>query len=760
MDIQKIIDQLTLKEKAGLCSGADFWKTKAVERLGVPQMMVSDGPHGLRKQDDKADHAGMNESIKAVCFPTGVTVCSSFDRELIREMGEYLGEASQAENLGVLLGPAVNIKRSPLCGRNFEYFSEDPYLSAEMATSQIKGIQSKGVGTSIKHFLANSQEHRRMSSDSIVDERTLREIYLPTFEKAVKEAQPWTVMCSYNRINGTYASENHRFLTEILRDEWGFEGFVVSDWGAVNDRVEGVKAGLDLEMPSSCGLNDALIVDAVEKGTLDGSVLDRAVERILRVVFMSVEKKDPTARFDLEAQHAKARQIAGESMVLLKNEDILPLAKKGKVAFLGAFADKPRFQGGGSSHINAFRQTSALEAARTQLGSTVTVSYAPGYSLTEDKVDLPLIQQAAALAGDADCAVIFAGLPDSYESEGYDRSHMRLPESHNALIEEVVRVQKNVVVVLHNGAPVEMPWIDEVSGVLEAYLAGQSTGEAVIDILFGDVNPSGKLAETFPVQLEDNPSYLYYQGEKDTVEYREGVFVGYRYYDKKKMDVLFPFGHGLSFTTFTYGNLKIGQTRIKDTESLTVTLDVTNSGNRFGREIVQLYVAPPEGDLIRPVKELKGFAKLALEPGESTQVSFELDKRSFAYFNTLISNWHVTSGDYGILAGSSSRDIRLKGSVRVESTDTIPVKYDMNSLVGDILTDPGKAGILEGLLESMEGFLGLGSDDDDSAENAINKEMRDAMFKYMPLRNFISFGGGKVSIEDLNNIIHELNKVC
>ncbi len=759
MDIKKIIKQMTLEEKAGLCSGADFWKTKAVERLGVPQMMVSDGPHGLRKQDDQADHAGINESIKAVCFPTGVTVCSSFDRDLIREMGENLGEACQAENLGVLLGPAVNIKRSPLCGRNFEYFSEDPYLSAEMATSQIKGVQSQGVGTSIKHYLANSQEHRRMSSDSRVDERTLREIYLPTFEKAVKEAQPWTVMCSYNRINGTYASENPRFLTELLRDEWGFEGFVVSDWGAVNDRVAGVKAGLDLEMPSSFGLNDALIVKAVKTGKLEEAVLDRAVERILRIVFMARDKKNPKARFDREAQHGKARQIAGESMVLLKNEGILPLAKKGKVAFLGAFADKPRFQGGGSSHINVFKQTSALEAAKAQLGSAVTVSYAPGYSLTEDKVDRSLIQQAADLASEADCAVIFAGLPDSYESEGYDRSHMRMPEGHNVLIEEVARVQKNLVVVLHNGSPVEMPWLSQVKGVLEAYLAGQAVGEAVVDILFGDVNPSGKLAETFPVKLEDNPSYLYYLGEKDVVEYREGVFVGYRYYDKKNMEVLFPFGHGLSYTTFSYDNLKIGHSKIKDTDSLTVSLTVTNRGSVFGRETVQLYVAPPAGDVIRPVKELKGFAKVALEPGKSEKVSFELEKRSFAYFNTVINDWYVESGDYGILVGSSSRDIRVRGSVQVKSTVTIPWKYDMNSLVGDILRDSKKAGLVKGLLKSMEEVFGQGSGDDgDAAQDAITDEMKDAMFKYMPLRNFACFGGGLVTFEELQDIIYKLNE--
>ena len=758
MDIKKIIGQMTLEEKAGLCSGADFWKTKAVERLGVPQMMVSDGPHGLRKQDDQADHVGINESIKAVCFPTGVTVCSSFDKELIREMGEYLGEACQAEDLGVLLGPAVNIKRSPLCGRNFEYFSEDPYLSAEMATSQIKGIQSQGVGTSIKHYLANSQEHRRMSSDSRVDERTLREIYLPTFEKAVKEAQPWTVMCSYNRINGTYAAENPKFLTEILRDEWGFEGFVVSDWGAVNDRVEGVKAGLDLEMPSSHGINDARIVKAVKEGKLDEAVLDKTVERILRIVFMSVEKKNSAAVFDLEKQHRKARQVAGESMVLLKNEGMLPLEKKGKVAFLGAFAETPRFQGGGSSHINVFKQSSAVGAAKEILGGAVQVDYAPGYSLTEDRVDQKLLDEAISLAAKADYAVVFAGLPDSYESEGYDRSHMKMPESHDRLIEEVAKVQKNTVVVLHNGSPVEMPWISQVQAVLEAYLSGQAVGEAVVDILFGDVNPSGKLGETFPLKLEDNPSFLYFLGEKDRVEYREGVFVGYRYYDKKKMDVLFPFGHGLSYTAFEYGPVKVSSKSISDKETVSVSVDVTNAGSVYGKEVVQLYMAPPKGEIIRPVKELKGFEKIGLKPGEKKTVSFTLDKRSFAYFSEEINDWCVESGTYRIMAGSSSRDIRSEGDVSVTSTVQLPVTYNLNSLVGDILKVPEKADLVKDLLSMMEKVFLSGSDDENASEEAVTAEMREAMFNYMPLRNFACFGDGTVTFEQLEEIIGKLNE--
>jgi beta-glucosidase len=759
MDIKRILSEMTLEEKASLCSGGDFWRTKAIDRLGVPKIMVSDGPHGLRKQIDEGDHVGINDSIKAVCFPTGSAVASSFDTKLINEMGESLGESCQAEDLAVLLGPAVNIKRSPLCGRNFEYFSEDPYLSAEMAVSQIKGIQSKGVGTSIKHFLANSQEHRRLTSDSRIDERTLREIYLPTFERAVKEAQPWTVMCSYNSINGDLASENYHFLTEILREEWGFEGFVVSDWGAVNNRVKGLAAGLDLEMPSSYGFNDALIVDAVKKGNLDEKVLDNTVKRFLRIVDKYMTTRNFQAVFNREDQHQKAREIAGQSMVLLKNDDLLPLSKKGKIAFIGAFAENPRFQGGGSSHINTFKTSNALNAAQTLLEGKGEILYAPGYSLTNDTANDNLIKDAVTLAKNSDMAVIFAGLPDSYESEGYDRKHMKMPESHNRLIEEISRIQPNTVVVLHNGSPVEMPWIDRVPAVLEAYLSGQATGEACVDILFGLVNPSGKLAETFPVKLEDNPSFLYYLGEKDVVEYREGVFVGYRYYDKKKIDVLFPFGHGLSYTNFTYSDLKVSKDKIDESDSVTVSLNVANNGSVFGQEVVQLYINPPAGDAIRPVKELKGFAKVALRPGETERISFVLDKRSFAYFNTVINDWFVESGEYRLLAASSSRDIRLEGRIQVESKVKLPVSYDMNTLIGDLLRDSERADMIREFLKPIdETFMSVQDEETggDVADQAVTLEMKMAMFDNMPLRNILSFGGGKVNHSDLNEFIQQL----
>ncbi len=566
MDVKKLVAQMTLEEKAGLCSGLDFWHTKPVERLGVPSVMVSDGPHGLRKQAEGGDHLGINESIKAVCFPTGSCLASSFDRDLVYEVGQTIGKECQAENVSVILGPAANIKRSPLCGRNFEYLSEDPYLSSQLAGAHIRGVQSQNVGTSLKHFAANNQEHRRMSSSSAIDERTFREIYLASFEAAVKEAKPWTVMCSYNRINGVYASENHRLLTEILRDEWGFDGYVMSDWGAVNQRVDGLKAGLELEMPGGNRANDQKIIKAVQNGELDESVLDTACERMLTVLYRYVEQKKDGVVFDRDADHEVARRVASQCMVLLRNEEnILPLQKEQKVAFIGKFAQTPRYQGGGSSHINSHKVTSALEAVK----DVATVTYAQGYDTKED-VTLPdLHDEAVKTAAAADVAVIFAGLPDAFESEGYDRTHLNLPNCQTRLIDDICAVQKNVVVVLHNGSPVTMPWKDKVKGILEVYLGGQAVGGATVDVLYGSVNPSGRLAETFPKKLSDNPSYLYYLGEGDVTEYREGVYVGYRYYDKKEMDVLYPFGYGLSYTTFAYQDMKASCTEMDDTGTVT-----------------------------------------------------------------------------------------------------------------------------------------------------------------------------------------------
>ncbi len=752
MDIKKLVGEMTLEEKAGLCSGADFWHTKTVDRLNVPASMVSDGPHGLRKQDEKSDHLGVNDSIKAVCFPTACATASSFDRELLTSLGEALGDECQAENVSVILGPAVNIKRSPLCGRNFEYFSEDPYLAAEMAGSHIKGVQSKAVGTSLKHFLANNQEHRRMTSDSVVDERTLREIYLAAFEGAVKTGKPWTVMCSYNKINGTYGSENRRYLTDILRDEWGFDGYVMSDWGAVNDRVAGVIAGLDLEMPSSGGVNDARLVEAVRDGRLKEEVLDQAVTRILTIVDRYLKNRKPETVWDKEVHHELARKMEGECAVLLKNQGILPLSDSDEVAFIGYFATHPRYQGGGSSHINSIKVESAVEAARDK-----GVIYAQGYEINGDQGNNTLLEEAVEAAKKVKTAVIFAGLPESFESEGYDRTHMAMPECQNALIEAVAAVQPNTVVVLHNGSPVEMPWIHKVKGVLEAYLGGQAVGGAVVDILYGHVNPSGKLAETFPIKLEDNPSYLYYGGEKDRAEYREGVFVGYRYYDKKKMEVLFPFGHGLSYTTFEYSNMKADKSTMKDDETVTVSLDVTNTGKVKGKEVVQIYVEAPDSHVIRPVRELREFAKVELEPGETKTVAFTLGKRAFSYYHVELKDWFVQTGAYLIHAGSSSRDLRQMISVYVESTVKEPMIYDLNSTIGDILSDPDAAEIITPLIDRYKKGSALGNSDGDAAKSAISQQMDDAMFRYMPLRQILSFAPDVSSLKELQELVDSIN---
>ena len=752
-DVKGIIREMTLEEKAGMCSGKDFWHLKGVERLGIPEVMVSDGPHGLRKQAAEADHLGLNESIKAVCFPTACATACSFDRDLLEEMGERIGDECQAEDLSVILGPAVNIKRSPLCGRNFEYFSEDPYLASQMAAAHIKGVQSKNVGTSIKHFAANNQEHRRMSCSSEVDERTLREIYLAAFETAIKEAKPDTVMCSYNRINGEFASENHWLLTEVLRDEWGFDGYVMSDWGAVNDRVKGLKAGLELEMPASGGTTDKEIVEAVKNGELDEAVLDRAVERILNIVFKFADNRQE-GKFDKEEDHKLAAKIEAESMVLLKNEGVLPLPTQGKkIAFIGKFAEAPRFQGGGSSHINSFKITGALEAAK----EVAQVTYAQGYDIKEDVIDQDMLNQAVETAKEADVAVIFAGLPDAFESEGYDRSHMRMPECQNTLISEIAKVQENVVVVLHNGSPVEMPWADEVKGILEAYLGGQAVGQAEVDVLFGKVNPCGKLAETIPYKLADNPSYLNFPGDGQTVEYNEGVFVGYRYYDTKEMPVRYPFGYGLSYTTFEYSDLQLSADKIKDTDTLKVTLKVKNTGDRAGKEIVQLYVADKTGAACRPVKELKNFVKVELQPQEEKTVEMELDKRSFAWYNTQIHDWYAASGEYEILAAASSRDIRLKKTVYVESTTELPIHVHMNTTIGELLENPRTKAVIEGMTDSLIQHMGGSSGDEEeesAASEAISKEMSLKMMENSPLRTLRSFMG--MSTGEIQELIVKL----
>lgn len=662
VSLDEVVAGLTLDEKISLVSGKDFWHTVNIDDspVKIPSVMVSDGPHGLRKQQDAADNLGINDSIKAICFPSAAGLASSFDVELMKEVGETLGEECQAENVSTILGPAINIKRSPLCGRNFEYFSEDPVVAGKMSAAYINGVQSKNTGTSLKHFAVNNQEKRRFTVSAEVDERTLREIYLPGFETAVKDAQPWTVMCSYNRVNGEQVSESRKLLTDILRDEWGFKGMVVSDWGAVNNRVKGLEAGLDLEMPGTFGLSAKKIKAAIESGELSEETLDQSCKRVINLAFKWTQNR-LECEFDREEHHNRAKETALKTMVLLKNENnILPLDKNKKIAFIGEYAKKPRYQGGGSSHINSYKVTDAYSEAAKKY----SLMYSTGFGVDDKTVDDTLVADAVRVAGDADIAVIFAGLPESIESESFDRSNMKLPECQNLLIEKIAEVQKNIVVVLHNGAPVEMPWIDKVSGVLEAYLAGEAVGEAETEILFGEANPCGKLAETFPVKLSDTPCYNSFPGTYNTVEYREGIFVGYRYYETAKKEVLFPFGHGLSYTTFKYSNLKLDKTSITpETEDLAVSLEVKNTGSMDGEEVVQVYVSPKGKTIFRSDIELKGFTKVSLKAGESKLVTVHLDKRAFAYYNIDEKDFVCDDGKYAIKVGASVADIRLDADV-------------------------------------------------------------------------------------------------
>jgi len=662
---RELAAQLTLDEQLSLIKGLGTWSTCPVERLGLPGILMSDGPHGIRKQETaNGDHLGLGESIKTVCFPTASGTAASFDRALLKELGEVLGDECRAQELAILLGPAVNIKRSPLCGRNFEYFSEDPYLAAEMSVNYTQGLQSKGVGVSVKHFAANNQEKRRMTVTSVVDERALREIYFPAFEQTVKRADPWTIMCAYNRLfDGIYCSENKRLLTDILREEWGFEGIVVSDWGAVSNRAKGVEAGLDLEMPDSRGFHTEKLKAAVESGELSQEALLEACARMVNLILRAVENAPAQEELPLPVDncedHAKAREYAKSTMVLLKNENnTLPLRKDVKASFIGGFARQPRFQGGGSSHVNAFHVSSAMETA---LAMELPVEYAEGFGVADYEYDIIKAKQAIALAEISEVAVIFAGLPEAMDSEGADRKHMDLPPCQTELIRAIAKVQPNIVVVLHNGGPVTMPWVNDVPAILESYLAGEAVGEAQIDLLYGDANPSAKLAETFPLRLQDTSCYDNFPGNPATVEYRESIYVGYRYYDKAEKEVLFPFGHGLSYTKFAYSNLRASRKSIAPADGVDVSVTVTNTGDVDGAEVVQFYVAPPADDnVFRAPKELKGFDKVFLKAGEKARVTVHLDARAFAYYNTDAKDFVCTPGEYTIMAAASSRDIRAE----------------------------------------------------------------------------------------------------
>lgn len=740
MNISRILREMTLEEKAQMCSGSDFWKTQDIKRLGIPSVMMCDGPNGLRKQIGEADHLGINESIETVCYPTASAMASSFDTKLIKELGEILGEECQAEQVSMLLGPGVNMKRSPLCGRNFEYFSEDPYLAGEMAAAYIQGLQDKGIAACVKHFAANNQETRRMSGSSQVDERSFHEIYLPAFETAVKKGGARSVMCAYNALNGVFCAENKDLLTGLLRKQWGFDGFVVTDWGAVKDRVAGLKAGVDLEMPGSRNGKTEAIVRAVEDGSLSMEVLDQAVANVLQFVKESLENQRKDVLFDREKALNQSVRFAQESAVLLKNEGALPLNKNARIAFIGEFAQKPRYQGAGSSHINVRHTVGVMECV-----DGLDIHYARGFT-TDETGSEGLLAEGVEMAAQADAAVIFAGIPESDETEGCDRDSLSMPENQNRLIFEVAKVQKNTVVVLHGGAPVELPWIDKVSSVLCMYLAGNGVGRAEKALLFGEANPSGKLAETWPVKVEDNPSWLNFPGEDGIVEYHEGVFIGYRYYDKKKMDVLFPFGHGLSYTTFEYSDLKFDRTDLTDRDSLAVTCKVKNTGTCTGSEVVQLYTGMEGSAVCRPVRELKGFAKVTLEPGEEKEVCFTLESRAFAYYEPKIHNWFTESGTVRIEMGSSDRDIRLSGTVQMHSAMELPYQYTKYSTIGDLFrTRKGKkifARIIETLGQKMPGAAEQETEktEKEDALGAGSEKAKQQMMMEMPLNSLVTYG--------------------
>ncbi|GAA1974714.1 glycoside hydrolase family 3 C-terminal domain-containing protein [Microbacterium pumilum] len=705
------VADLTLEEKASLTSGASFWYTKPIERLGIPSIMVTDGPHGLRKQRGGGDHLGLGDSVPATCFPPAVGIGSSWDVDLVARVGEALGIETSIENVAVLLGPGINIKRSPLCGRNFEYFSEDPIVSGVLGAAIVRGIQSKGVGTSLKHFAANNQENDRMRSSSDVDPRPLREIYLRGFERVVEDAQPWTVMCSYNRINGVYASEDPWLLTKVLRDEWGFEGLVVSDWGAVNERVPGLAAGMDLEMPSSMGITDAQIVAAVQGGSLEESVVDVAAGRVLELVRKASEGAGRIdGPLDVDAHHALAREAAGRSMVLLKNEapatgsgTVLPLQRYRSVALIGAFVDQPRFQGAGSSMINPTRVDDvALEIVAHANEDYVFQSQGFSIAVDPDPAEVERLRaDAVALAADQEVAVLFLGLPARLESEGYDREDIDLPADQLELLDAVLEVNPNVVVVLSNGGVVALPFADRVPAIVEGWLLGQAGGGAIADVLYGVVNPSGKLTETIPLRLEDTPAYLDFPGEFSHVRYGEGLFVGYRWYDARHMDVAFPFGHGLSYTTFAYGPATAQVGADGDVE---VRVPVSNTGDRAGREVVQVYTSLPGGAVQRPERELKAFASVALEAGESRDVVLTVRRKDLAYWDIRTDSWVVEGGDYDFDVAASSRDIRSSVSVTVEG-DPVALTLSRTSSIGEVMAHPVVGPIVQAAIAQMMGGM-------------------------------------------------------
>jgi beta-glucosidase len=698
-EASSLLGELTLEEKAGLCLGSDFWHTAPVERLGIPAIMVSDGPHGLRTQPEAADHVGLSGSVPATCFPTASALGSSWDPELARRVGEALGREARALGVAVVLGPGINLKRSPLCGRNFEYLSEDPLVSGVLGAAMIEGIQRQGVGASLKHYAVNNQETDRLRVSAEVDERTLRELYLAGFEHAVTEARPWTVMCSYNKLNGVYASEHGWLLTTVLREEWGFDGLVVSDWGAVHDRVAALVAGLDLEMPPNRGVSDTAMVAAVRSGQLDEQVLDTAVARVLQLVDRAAATSGPAPVLDADGHHALARAAAAECAVLLKNQDqLLPLrpAAGTTIAVIGEFARTPRYQGAGSSQVNPTRVDVALDELRAGVPDGVEIAFAAGYGIATTDGDEQLAAEAVALAGQAEVVVAFLGLAATDESEGFDRTHLDLPANQTALLARLAATNPNLAVVLANGSVVQLTgWEPHAKAVLECWLSGQGAGGAAADLLLGAANPCGRLAETLPLRLEDTPCYLNFPGEAGQVRYGEGIFVGYRGYDALDRPVSYPFGHGLSYTSFGYTDLTATRPgRAQDNDPLVkVSCQITNTGHRPGKEVVQLYVGDLEASVARPVRELKAFTKVGLNPGETTTVEFTLTARDLSYWSTRLHDWVLEGGQFELAVGASSRDLRLTTTLDI-TTPPLPASLTAMSTLQEWLADPTGSALL------------------------------------------------------------------
>ncbi len=751
--IRSLLSQLTLEEKASLLSGDSLWTTKPIPRLDVPSIWLADGPHGVRKAT-KSNEIGVGSSVPATNFPSLSALACSWDVDLVRRVGEAIGQEAQAQGVDVVLGPGVNVQRSPLGGRNFEYFSEDPLLAGELATGFVDGLQSQGVGASVKHFAANDQETERMSISAEVDERTLREIHLRPFEIAVTKSQPWTVMSAYNRVNGVFASESAFLLDQVLKQEWGFEGLVVSDWGAVNDRVEGVRAGLHLQMPSSGGTTDRDVVEAVRAGRLEESHLDAIVGELLAVVLRAASARTPNARFDADAHHALAREAAAQSAVLLRNPgDFLPFdsAAPRRIALIGRFAKQPRIQGGGSSQVTPIRVESAFDAFSA---GSHAMSYADGTG-EQHEADAAALAEATPVAAAADLAVVFVGLPAALENEGVDRTHIDLPPSHDALVDAIAGVQPNLVVVVVAGAPVRMPWIAKTKATLLAGLGGQAGGAAVADVVLGRANPSGKLAVSFPQRLEDTPAFLHFPGEQGAVRYGEGIFVGYRHYDTAGVEPLFAFGHGLSYTRFGYRDLTVSAPQFRDCDGLDVTLRLRNEGTRAGREIVQLYLRDVASRVRRPAKELAAFAKVSLQPSEEQLVRFHLDRRAFAFWDVRAHAWATESGEFELLIGSSSRDIRLRSAVTLEAVDPVRVAFDRHTPIKHWLADEEARAAVEPLLGGLAKAFGVGVPAS-GTQSPPNPAI--AMLMELPIGKLVGFSRGAFSGEALDRVIETANR--